>query len=369
MKTKPIRLAIFGVGNCASSLIQAIDDSRERGGECGLESPVIGGHTLGDVRVVLAYDVSDEKVGLDLCDALQARPNCTTIYKKLQHQGIKIRPGILQDGLAGPLSEIVKPHEQCFDRQSTDIELELREAAADVAVCYLPTGARKDVQVYAMAACRAGVAFVNCCPEPVVHDEQIRSMFERARIPLLGDDIKSHAGATALHTMLIEFLQSRNIKLNNTYQLNIGGNADFKNLADQERSATKRYTKRAALKGAGIGSDEELLAGPTGFVPFLQDRKTAYIHLEGTSVLGMRLNIELRLDVEDSPNTVSIVADAIRIAMLTKARPDASQLACAHLFKNPLKSTTCSRAQSDYVKLICRLDDISNDLTLTKEKP
>jgi myo-inositol-1-phosphate synthase len=217
-------------------------------------------------------------------------------------------------------------------RQVSDVERELREAEVDVAVCYLPTGARRDVQAYALAACQAGGAFVNGCPEPVVHDEQIRTMFERARIPLLGDDMKSHAGATALHTLLVDFLRRRNIDIDNTYQLNVGGNADFRNLADHARAISKHRSKRAALEGAGIASGSEVLARPAGLVPYLQDRKIAYIHVDDTSILGMKLDIELRLDVEDSPNTVSVIADAIHIAMLTKATPEAAQLACAHLF-------------------------------------
>jgi myo-inositol-1-phosphate synthase len=352
MKEGEIRLAIFGIGNCASSLVQAIVGSREQNDQRGLESPLIGGYKLGDVRVVLAYDVSAKKVGYDLRDAIAAEPNCTTKYLDIAMQGVEVRPGLLADGLDGPLRPLIEPHPLCAGRMVSHIENELRAAAIDVAVCYLPTGARNDVHNYATAACRAGVAFVNACPEAVVHDDDLRSMFECAGVPLLGDDMKSHAGATALHTLLIEFLLSRNIEIVNTYQLNIGGNADFRNLADHTRSASKWGSKRAALEGAGIGVDVEILAGPTGFVPFLQDRKTAFIRLEGTSALGMKLNIEARLDVEDSPNVISVIADAIRIAMLARQSPAVAREACAHLFKNPLVPVPHSTAQAAYVRLV-----------------
>lgn len=369
IKEREIRLAIFGIGNCASSLVQAIIASRERDDQQGLESPVIGGYKLGDMRVALAYDVSAKKVGRDLCDAIAAEPNCTTKYLDIGTQGVEVRPGLLADGLDGPLSSLIKPNALCAGRTVFDIENELRAAAIDVAVCYLPTGSRKDVRNYSVAACRAGVAFVNACPEAVMHDDELRSMFERAGVPLLGDDMKSHAGATALHTLLIEFLRGRNIEVNNSYQLNIGGNADFRNLADQTRSTSKRNSKRAALKGAGIGTDVEILAGPTGFAPFLLDRKTAYIRLEGTSVLGMKLNIEARLDVEDSPNVVSVIADAIRIAMLTRHAPTASREACAHLFKNPLVPVPHSTAQAAYVRLIRHLNGDNPSRSILGELP
>ncbi|WP_180734507.1 myo-inositol-1-phosphate synthase [Paraburkholderia sp. PGU19] len=356
MNAREIRLAIFGIGNCASSLVQAIIGSRDRDDQRGLESTVIGGYKLGDVRVVLAYDVSAKKVGCDLRDAMAAAPNCTTNYFDVGAQDLEVRPGLLADGLDGPLSALIKPHALCAGRAISDIESELRSAEIDVAVCYLPTGSRQDARNYSVAACRAGVAFINACPEAIMHDKELRSMFERAGVPLLGDDMKSHAGATALHTLLIEFFSSRNIHVDHTYQLNIGGNADFKNLADQARSASKRNSKRAALEGAGIESDVDILAGPTGFVPFLQDRKIAYIRLEGTSVLGMKLNIEARLDVEDSPNVVSVIADAIRIAMLTRQTPTSAREACAHLFKNPLIPVPHSTAHSAYVRLVQHLN-------------
>lgn len=357
MENRVIRLALFGIGNCAASLVQAIVSSRDRNDQRGLESPFIGGYRLGDVQVALAYDVALEKVGHDLRDAMRAKPNCTTNYIDICKQGIDVKPGFLSDGLDGPLRSMVTPHPHCAGRCLSDIEEELRTAAVDVAVCYLPTGARNDVQNYAIAACRAGVGFVNATPEEVVHDENLRAMFERAGVPLLGDDMKSHAGATALHTLLIEFLQSRNITVCNTYQLNIGGNADFRNLEHPVRSASKYASKRAALEGAGIGADVEVLAGPTGYVPFLQDRKTAYIRLEAASVLGMKLNIEARLDVEDSPNVVSIIADAVRIAKLTRHASVASGEACAHLFKNPISKMPHTIAQATYSRLIRRLNN------------
>jgi myo-inositol-1-phosphate synthase len=354
-RPREIRLALFGVGNCASSLVQSIISSRAFNDFRGLENPVIGGYALSDIRVVLAYDVSADKVGRDLGDAIKTEPNCTTVYLDVGVQGVKVSPGLLDDGLDGPLSSLVKPNASCFQRSVCDIENELRAASADVAVCYLPTGSRKDVHNYAVAACRAGVAFVNACPEAVIHDAEVRSMFEQAGLPLLGDDMKSHAGSTALHTVLLDFLQSRNIEVNSSYQLNIGGNTDFRNLVDQTRSASKRHSKRVALKAAGITSDE-ILAGPTGFVPFLRDRKTAYIHLDCTSVLGMKLNVEARLDVEDSPNVVSVIADAVRIAMLTRNVPTDCHRACAHLFKNPLTPMSYSAGHAEYVQLVRELN-------------
>ena len=208
------------------------------------------------------------------------------------------------------------------------------------------------------------MAFINAGPEPVVHDGDIFSMFERAGIPLLGDDMKSHAGATALHTLLIEFLRSRNIEISGTYQLNVGGNADFKNLADGGRSVDKRKSKRVALDSVGIPLDKEVLAGPTGHAPFLQDRKAAYIRLDGRSVLGMQLSIEAKLDVEDSPNVVSVIADAIRIAKLTKNDAKASRVVCAHLFKNPAKNMPPLLAQEAYLRLVNELNSRYHSIEL-----
>lgn len=356
MKEKEIRLAVFGVGNCASSLVQAIVSSREYDDRRGLESPVIGGYKLGDVRLILAYDVSTKKIGYDIQDAIAAEPNCTTTYINVGRQNVEISPGLLSDGLDGPLSSIIDAAPVCRNRTVSDIEYELRASHVDVAVCFLPAGSRNDVRSYAVAACRAGVAFINACSEEVVHDAELRAMFERANLPLMGDDMKSHVGATAIHTLLVEFLRSRNITLDNTYQLNVGGNADFRNLNDHNRASSKRISKRAALNGAGIDVESELLAGPVGFVPFLRDRKTAFIRLECASVLGMKLNVDVRVDVEDSPNIVSIIADSIRIAALTRQSLTSSAEPCSHLFKNPLIPLPHSEAQTVYRRFVNRLN-------------
>ncbi len=362
-KNKPIRLAIIGIGNCASSFIQTVYADKFHIDDRGLESPTIGGYRISDIEVVLAYDVSDAKVGHFLGTAMIAEPNCTTVYCDIGPTEIRVLPGILADGLSGPLSAMVTPSEKCSGRSIDDIAQELKNHKIDVAVGYLPTGSAEDVRAYALAACSAGVAYINTCPEAVIHDVELKRKFADANIPLLGDDMKSHAGATALHTQLIEFLSSRNIAIDGTYQLNIGGNADFKNLADPTRATSKQKSKRAALVGAGMSPKIEILAGPTGYVPHLRDRKNAYIRLEGTSVLGMRVSIEAKLDVEDSPNVVSVIADAVRIAFLTRKKPELANMACAHLFKSPPLPTTQSLAQKEYLALIQKVD-VNEDGTI-----
>jgi myo-inositol-1-phosphate synthase len=300
----------------------------------GLINPAIGPYGVDDIRFVAAFDVDERKVGKDLGQAVATKPNCTTIYFQPGQIGIEVRPGILEDGLEGELSHIIKPHKDCLGMSIDRISSCLRASGADVMVCYLPTGAKLAVRAYAYAAADAGVAFVNATPEPIANDPKTSDYFRSKGVVLLGDDVKSQLGATALHTALVAFCKSRRATVDQTYQLNVGGNTDFLNMLDPGRSKSKRVSKASALEAAGIdptGSG----AGPSGFIPHLNDNKVAYIHLAGRLLLGMAFSIELRLHVEDSPNSAGIIVDALRIAKCGQDRSFAGIMenVCPHLFK------------------------------------
>ena len=357
---KNINVAIFGLGNCACSLIQAIYAAKSGVKIHGLESPTINGFGIENLDIVAAYDVSDTKIGLDIAEAIWAEPNNSSRFFDVSERDVFVSAGVLQEGLTGPLRERICISPKVEDQSKTAILRELNEKSVDVAVCYLPTGSTKDVQFYAEVCLEANVAFINACPERVAHDPVISKKFFEKGIPLLGDDMRSHVGATAIHTALLDFLNQRNIRIDDTYQLNIGGNSDFLNLSDPVRSNSKKGTKKAALFASGLPKDKEILAGPNGYAPFLNDRKIAFINIVGTSVLGMNLEIDLKLSVEDSPNVVSIIVDAVRLAYSGKVHGANYESALAHLFKNPPTGKSHEIAKRDYNSLILGLDATEN---------
>ncbi|MBE4741312.1 MULTISPECIES: inositol-3-phosphate synthase [Streptomyces] len=337
MTDRFIRVALAGVGSCASSFVQATVLSRDSGPRmAGVMHEHIGGYRLGDVEFVAAFDVDGNKVGQDLAEAIAVAPTAALNHVPVPLTGVRVRPGPLLDGLDGNLSEMVRPHPDCASLTEADVTASLRQSRAQVLVCFLPTGSTAAVQAYARASAEAGVAFVNATPEPVANRAELVELFVSRGVPLLGDDLRSHLGATTLHTALLELLQSRGMHVANTYQLNVGGNMDFYNLADPTRSRSKQISKRRALTSAGIDSDD-VAAGPNGYVKYLGDRKVCFLRIEAEGILGTPLSMEIRLEVEDSPNAASVVANAVRIARTAADQGLVGVVdpVCPFLFKSP----------------------------------
>lgn len=362
--TREIRVAIAGVGSCASSLLQAV----VVGAAARVDTPLPGviwprmcGYELGNIRFVAAFDVDQEKVGRELSEAAFTDANAAVQHVALPSYGVSVQAGPLLDGLEGGLSRVVQADPRTTTTTILEVAQSLRNAGADVLVCYLPTGAFNAVRAYASAAVEAGVAFINATPEPVAVDPEYQALFRSRGVPLLGDDVRSLLGATALHTALIEFFQSRAVEVVHTYQLNIGGNADFLNMADSRRSASKSKSKRNALRAA-LGSEkldpEEILAGPNGFVKYLGDTKICYLRLEGNSLLDSEISVDLRLQVEDSPNSAGVIVNALRVAKIARDHAIAGpvQEVCAFLFKNPPCGATESEGLRLFKEFIARFD-------------
>jgi myo-inositol-1-phosphate synthase len=336
-----IRVAIAGVGNCASSLVQAVTAARLAPGGPGVAHPRVGGYEIADIEFVAAFDVDERKAGHDLADAIVAQPNCTTSYLPVPPTGVLVGVGPVEDGVGPLTASLVRVADAartaCFD----DVSQTLLAARADVLICYLPVGSAKATAGYAGAALTAGTAFVNCNPELVATDPEWQERFAERGVPLLGDDIKSQLGATTLHRMLIDLCASRGAVIDRTYQLNVGGNTDFLNMRDPERAASKRASKMSALRSR-LGEDAEFGAGPSDYVPHLADRKVAHISLEGRSLLGMPFSIEAKLTVEDSPNSAGIAVDAVRAAKVAADRGIKGPVhdVCGYLFKTPPQPTS-----------------------------
>lgn len=316
----PVRVAIAGVGNCACSLVQApffyADDPVDQPGLPGLPHPLIGPYTMPDLQFVAAFDVDERKVGSDLGEAIFAPPNCTSAYVTVPRLGVVVERGPLLDGLPAHIAADTP----LSGGDAADVTAVLREARADVLVCELPGGSPEATAFYAGAAATAGTAFVNCNPERIANDPAWRSRFAEAGVPLLGDDIKSQLGTTILHRTLLELVERRGFTVDQSYQLNFGGNADFLNMRDRRRFDTKQQSKLGAISGALTRKDAVIDLVPPEHISFLHDNKIAYIRIEASGLLGMKAALELRLNVEDSPNSSGVVVDAIRVAKVAADR-------------------------------------------------
>lgn len=333
-----IRVAIAGVGSCASSLVQFVANTRagKHAVLPGVAHPRLAGFEVGNIVFVAAFDVDHRKIGLDLSTAVFGGTNSAKKYFDVPPQRVQIQTGPLADGIDGELAKVITPHQDSLNFEPSRLIDSLRQSKADLLVCYLPTGASKAVRIYAEAAAYAGVGFINTTPERIARDPYFQQLFIEKNDQLMGDDTKSLLGATTLHTALIGLFKGKGIEITGTYQINVGGNTDFLNLSDAARSASKVASKRTALSGAGIDASR-VLAGPNGYVEYLGDTKICYLKLEGRSVLGSSLSIEARLQVEDSPNSAGVVVDAIRVAMAARIRGLRGVIAepCAMLFKSP----------------------------------
>ena len=337
-----VRVAIVGVGNCASSLVQGVEyykDADPSGTVPGLMHVLFGDYHVSDVEFVLALDVDDLKVGKDLSEAINASQNNTIKIADVPTLGVEVKRGPTLDGLG-------KYYRQTIDESGAepiDVVQALKDAQVDVMVSYLPVGSEEADKFYAQCAIDAGVAFVNALPVFIASDPEWAAKFEAAGVPIVGDDIKSQVGATITHRVMAKLFEDRGVALDRTYQLNVGGNMDFKNMLERERLESKKVSKTQAVTSNLEGSlkgkihDKNVHIGPSDYVQWLDDRKWAYVRLEGRAFGDVPLNLEYKLEVWDSPNSAGIIIDAIRAAKIAKDRGIGGALlsASSYLMKSP----------------------------------
>ncbi len=341
-----IRIAIAGVGNCASSLIQGIYyyKKRQNTDVNGLMFEDVGGYKPWDVEVVAAWDIDERKVGRDISEAIFALPNCTAVFESdVPKAGVKVRMGKVLDGFAHHMADYPADRSFVLSKEKED-ELEdvvkvLRDTQADILINYVPVGSENAARFYAEACLKAGVSFINGMPTFIVSDPVWAEKFEKEGIPVIGDDIKSQLGATILHRTLVQLFTDRGIKIERTYQLNFGGNTDFLNMLERSRLKTKKQSKTQAVSSL-IPYDLEdynIHIGPSDWVPWLKDRKIAYIRIEGRQFGDVPMYVELKLDVEDSPNSAGSMMDAIRCCKLARDRGTGGPLysISAYTMKHP----------------------------------
>jgi myo-inositol-1-phosphate synthase len=316
-----IRVAVVGVGNCASSLLQGVEFYRRAAGPGAIPGVMhleLGGYHIGDIEFVAAFDVAAGKVGCDLAQAVFAPPNNTERFSNVPATGVEVRRGPTYDGIGRYLNGVVVESPAAPD----DVAKTLRATGAEIVISYLPVGAEAASRWYAEQALAADCGLVNCIPVFIAKDPAWRARFEERRLPLIGDDVKSQVGATIVHRVLANLFRERGVRVDRTYQLNFGGNSDFRNMLERERLESKKRSKTDSLTSQLDEklSDAEAHIGPSDFVPWLTDRKWAYIRIEGTSFGSLPLNCELKLEVWDSPNSAGVVIDAIRCAKLALDR-------------------------------------------------
>lgn len=316
-----VRVAIVGVGNCATSLIQGVEyykDADPAGNVPGLMHVMFGDYHVKDVEFVAAFDVDAKKVGFDLADATVASENNTIKIADVPLTGVTVQRGHTLDGLGKYYRETIEES----DAPAVDVVQVLKDTQADVLVSYLPVGSEQADKFYAQCAIDAGVAFVNALPVFIASDPEWAKKFEEAGVPIIGDDIKSQVGATITHRVMAKLFQDRGVVLDRTYQLNVGGNMDFKNMLERDRLESKKVSKTQAVT-SNIDHDlgaKNVHIGPSDYVQWLDDRKWAYVRLEGRAFGDVPLNLEYKLEVWDSPNSAGIIIDAIRAAKIAKDR-------------------------------------------------
>jgi len=328
--TNPINVAVVGLGNCASSLIQGIAHYSNGGAneQIGLSHWDLGGYRPKDLKIVAAWDIDRRKVGRDVSEAIFAKPNCTAVFcEHVPETGARVRMGKVLDGVAEHMADY--PGERSFmladgEREPSHDEVVevLRDTAADVMVNYLPVGSQQATEFYAECALDAKVAFVNCMPVFIGSDEAWARRFEEAGVPVIGDDIKAQLGATIVHRVLTDLFHKRGVRLDRTYQLNTGGNTDFLNMLERKRLASKKISKTEAVQSVAEHrlEPDDIHIGPSDYVAWQNDNKVCFLRMEGQLFGGVPMNLELRLSVEDSPNSAGVAIDLIRCAKVAKDR-------------------------------------------------
>jgi myo-inositol-1-phosphate synthase len=340
---KNIKVAIAGVGNCASALVQGVEYYRERHGTTleGVMRPSIDGYSCGDIEFVAAFDVDRRKVGHPLEEAIFAKPNCTRVFQSaLPVSNVIVQMGPILDGIAAHMADY--PDDAAFrpvDLEPTDIAASLRASGAEILLCYLPVGSEQAVKHYARACLDARVGMINCVPVFLASDPHWAQLFREAGVPIIGDDIKSQLGATIVHRALVRLFADRGVGLDRTYQLNTGGNSDFLNMLERNRLQSKKISKTESVQSQ---LDERLdprdiHIGPSDYVPWQRDNKVCFIRIEGRGFGNGPVELEMRLSVEDSSNSAGVVIDAIRCVKVALVRGEAGPLLApsAYYMKSP----------------------------------
>lgn len=351
-----IRIAIAGIGNCASSLIQGIyyyTPERCRDGVNGLMHVEIGGYRPCDIDVVAAFDIDKRKVGYDVNQAIFAKPNCTTVFNgDIPDSGVKVSMGKVLDGISEHMADyqddrtFVRADAQEATRES--VVRQLKDSGAEILVSYMPVGSEQATRFYAECALEAGVGFINNIPVFIASDKEFADRFKARNLPLIGDDIKSQVGATITHRMLTDLFAKRGVQVVRTYQLNTGGNTDFLNMKNQDRLRSKKTSKTEAVQSVAKTriEDDNIHVGPSDYVPWQNDNKVCFLRIEGRLFGGVPMDIELRLSVEDSPNSAGVAIDMIRCCKLALINGEGGVLTgpSAYFCKHPPKQFTDDEA-------------------------
>ncbi|WP_230312468.1 inositol-3-phosphate synthase [Paracoccus lichenicola] len=349
----PINIAIIGVGNCASSLVQGLTHYTGRNDATGLMHHSLAGYRPEDIRVVAAWDIDARKVGRDVAQAIFALPNCTAVFAPdVPDTGAVVRMGRILDGVAEHMADY--PDARTFvtadaaEPSRADVVAALRDAGVDVLMNYLPVGSQKATEFYAECALEAGVAFVNNIPVFIASDPVWADRFHKAGVPIIGDDIKAQLGATIVHRVLTDLFHKRGVKLCRTYQLNTGGNTDFLNMANHKRLEKKKISKTEAVQSVAAErmTDDNIHIGPSDYVAWQNDNKVCFLRMEGELFGGVPMNLELRLSVEDSPNSAGVAIDMIRCAAIARDRGLAGPVIApaAYFCKHPPEQMTDDEA-------------------------
>ncbi len=348
MENKPIRIAVVGVGNCASALIQGIEFYRQNSRKNPNNDPLgvmhldIGGYKPWDIEVGAAFDIDRRKVGKPLKEAIFAKPNCTKIiYPNLDDSAVTVSMGEVLDGVSEHMKDY--PEDRIFlvaNEKPCNVEKVLKESGVEILLNYLPVGSDRATQFYAEACLSAGVSLINCMPSFIASDPPWAKRFEQKGIPIVGDDVKSQMGATIIHRVLAKLFEDRGVRLDRTYQINTGGNTDFLNMLNRNRLKNKRISKTEAIQSQlGVPLEpENIHIGPSDYVPWQNDNKVCFLRMEGRGFGEIPLNIELRLSVEDSPNSGGMTIDAIRCCQLARKRGIGGPLLSisAYVMKHPI---------------------------------
>ena len=351
-----IRVALVGVGNSASALVQGVQyykNAKEDATVPGLMHVNFGGYHVRDVKFVAAFEVNRNKIGKDLAEAIFTEPNCVAKFADVPHLGVKVSSAPILDGVAEHMKEPFNVYDG-KDAKTADVVKTLKEAETEVLVNYLPVGSRNAARFYAQAALDAGCAFVNCIPEFITSDPVWSKRFEERGLPVAGDDVKSQLGATILHRNLVRLCVDRGVIVDETYQLNLGGDTDFQNMTVEERLHTKRISKTEAVTSL-VPYELPTRIGPSDYVPFLGNKKICYVWLKGRKFGDRPLTITVKLEVEDSPNSAGVVIDVIRAAKLALDRKIAGPLISisSYAFKHPPTQVPDSVAKEwveEYIK-------------------
>ncbi|MDP3661750.1 MAG: inositol-3-phosphate synthase [bacterium] len=348
---RKIKVALIGVGNCASSLVQGIQYYTLNNTNVGLMHPDIGGYKVSDILVVAAFDVDKRKVGSDLARAIFAPPNCTKKIIDVPQTGIIVNKGPVMDGVAKHMEDIFLTDKS---QKTSNVKRILKNSGAEMFICYLPVGSVRATRYYAQAALDTGVGFINAIPEFICSNNSWISRFQEKGLPCAGDDIKSQVGATILHRTISRLIQDRGQKIDTMYQLNIGGNTDFLNMTDKTRIVSKRKSKTQAVMSILDDKVIQVHIGPSDYVSYLKDNKICYLNIKGRQFAEMPFDLDVKLSVEDSPNSAGVMVDVIRAFKLAIDRGITGHLTevSSYAFKSPRTQYRDEEAKNRFEKFI-----------------